>query len=109
MKVKDRWRYLLVCIHVGGAGVTREALCSAIINGLHSLYGDWGLSRSKLLFFDYNPKKSLLVLRCAHKSILMVRAAIAMVYNIEGGKALLHVKKITGTLKKARKILEENN
>lgn len=102
---RDRWRYLIVCIHVNGVSVTREALCNAIVNGLRTLYGDWGLSRSKLQFFDYNPKKSLLITRCAHKSVLMVRAAVALVYNIEGGKALLHVRRITGTLKKARRLL----
>lgn len=107
--MKDRWRYLVICTHVNGVSITREILCSAIINELHSLYGDWGLSRSRLRFFDYNPQKSLLIARCAHKSVLMVRAAIAMVHSIKGGKALLHVKRITGSLKKARKILGKSS
>lgn len=75
----------------------------AVSVSLLKLFGEYGASQAELAFIEYNPELRCLILRCSHKALDMVKASIAVVTNIRGEKAALHILYVSGTLRALRK------
>jgi len=99
----ERTRYLSICIH---GDVDPHKAWRELREALRRLLGEFGLSQAGLLLIEVLPGK--LILKCSHKSVWMVRAAAAAVKEAEGSSCLLHVERVSGTLKKLRKALKES-
>jgi len=55
---------------------------------------------------DYRKEKKILILRCFHNYLNMVRATIAFITKIDEKPAAMHIISVSGTLKTLRKNLE---
>ena len=71
----------------------------AVWNAILQLFGEYGASKAGLFLISYEKQKKQAVLRCSHKALPMVHAAVASITKIKNKPATLHVSKISGTLK----------
>ncbi len=76
-----------------------KAVMGAVHASVHRLFGEYGASQANLKLIDYNPQNAHLVIRCSHKTLEQVRAAIASTIEIDGKAAAVHVLGVSGTLK----------
>jgi ribonuclease P/MRP protein subunit POP5 len=97
-----RRRYLAVKI-VCQEEVSEEEFMEAVWTAILQLFGEYGASKTGLVLIEFNQKKRWAVLRCSHKAVEMVRAAVASVTKINQKPAVLHVIRISGTIKALHK------
>jgi ribonuclease P/MRP protein subunit POP5 len=97
-----RRRYLAVKI-VCQEEVSEEEFMEAVWTAVLQLFGEYGASKTGLVLIEFNQKKRWAVLRCSHKAVEMVRAAVASVTKINQKPAVLHVIRISGTIKALHK------
>lgn len=83
--------------------IDKGKVVNAIWNAIYELFGDYGASKAGLTVIDYMEEEKLLILRCYHKAVDMVRAAIAFVTKIEEKPVAMHVIAISGTIKALRR------
>jgi len=93
-----RPRYLAIQVE-GEEPFEEEDLRDAVWNAVLLLFGEYGTSKAGLFLVEYDKRKKQAVLRCSHRALSMVHAAVASVTEITGKPAALHVLKISGTLR----------
>lgn len=76
-----------------------EALWGAVLR----LFGEVGVSQAGLYLVEFDAEKMSAVLRCSHKALPSVRAAISSVTKIGGQPAAIHVSRVSGSLKTLRR------
>jgi len=105
--VKDvRWRYLIFHLHTPSNPKT-ENVKNTLKRHLRSFLGIYGLSRAPLKFMMYDEVNKLGIIRCPHNTVVTIRAALALLNNVDGQSASIHIAKSTGTLRKARALVKE--
>ena len=70
-----------------------------ISSGIPVVFGEYGASLANLKLMKYIPEKCQLVIRCSHKALEQVMAAIASTIEVNGKAAAIHVVGVSGTLK----------
>ena len=93
-----RRRYLALEVDCGeplDSGAVSEAVWNAVLR----LFGEVGASQAGLYIVKFDEKTRYAVLRCSHKTLPMVRAAVASITRIGSAKAAVHVLRVAGTLK----------
>lgn len=93
-----RRRYLALKIDCD-APLESGAVSDAIWNTVLRLFGEVGASQTGLYMVKSDEKARYAVLRCSHKTLPMVRAAVASVTKIGNARAAIHVLRVAGTLK----------
>ncbi len=76
-----------------------KTVIDAVEASVHRLFGEYGASQANLKLIEFIPQNSQLVIRCSHKALEQVRAAIASTIEINGKTAAIHVLGVSGTLK----------
>jgi len=97
-----RRRYLAVKIACEEE-VSEEEFMEAVWTAVLQLFGEYGASKTGLVLIEFNQKKRWAVLRCSHNAVEMVRAAVASVTKINQKPTVLHVIRISGTIKALHK------
>ncbi len=72
---------------------------NAVWNNVLQLFGEYGASKTGLFLISYDETKKQAVLRCSHKALPMVHAAVASITRIKEQPTTIHVLKISGTIK----------
>lgn len=62
------------------------------------LFGENGACKTALSMVEYQEVAGILIIKCSHKALRIVRAAIASVTHIKQERVALHVLAISGTL-----------
>jgi len=83
--------------------VNERDLLRAIWEALYSLFGDVGVAACNIWLIDFDEKKGVGILRCSHRKVEEVRAALACI-KIGGRPLCIRVVRTTGTVKAARSI-----
>jgi len=83
--------------------IDKRKVVNAIWNAIYELFGDYGASKAGLATIDYEEEEKLLILRCYHKAIDMVKAAIAFITKIDDKPIAMHVIAVSGTIKALRR------
>ncbi|MCX8204127.1 MAG: Rpp14/Pop5 family protein [Candidatus Nezhaarchaeota archaeon] len=96
-RVKDRRRYLVLCIHSEVEGLKPSEVFEELKKVVARLHGEQGLSLCSLSLASENP----LVVRCSHRYVPLVRSGVVALREVRGRVCMAHVVKCTGTLKKA--------
>jgi len=99
-------RYLAVAID------SHETVCSrdfmdAVWASVSRLFGEYGASQAGLSLIDFDEGRKLAVVRTGHKTLDMVRTALASVTQIGKKPVALHVLAVSGTIKALHKRLDE--
>lgn len=76
---------------------------NAVWGAVTRLFGEYGASQANLNLIEYDDQRNYAVLRCSHKALHMVRAAVASITEINGTPAAIQVPAVSGTLKALRK------
>jgi len=97
-----RRRYLALKVECEGLVEQREVL-DAVLNAFLRLFGEVGLSQAGLYLVSFDRERKYAVLRCSHKALPMVRAAVASMTKIGNQPATVHVQRVSGTLKALNK------
>lgn len=79
--------------------IGQKELMAEIYSSQASLFGDSGSSQNRLRLISFSGKFGLL--RCSHKHIMQTRVILAAIYSINGIRAALRVKGVSGTIKSA--------
>ncbi|MDI9619931.1 MAG: Rpp14/Pop5 family protein [Candidatus Nezhaarchaeota archaeon] len=105
MVKRIRWRYLVLHVH---APLDLEArdLERSLRGHIRMFLGVYGLSRCPFKLVAYDREGKIGIVRCPHDSVEALRAALAFLSDIGGVPSSLHVVKSSGTIKKARKVVE---
>ena len=81
----------------------KKAFMNAVWGAVTRLFGEYGASQVNLNFIEYDVQRNYAVLRCSHKALDVVRAAVASITEINGKPAAIQVPAVSGTLKSLRK------
>ncbi|HID15428.1 MAG TPA: hypothetical protein EYP16_01305 [Candidatus Atribacteria bacterium] len=101
-----RNRYLIFEIHSPKPlNINKQKLLKHIFDANLRLFGEVGSSSIFINLIEYNENLQRGIIKCNHKSVLKLRAALASISELEGMPILIHIVKITGTIRKAREIL----
>jgi len=79
--------------------VDSRAVSDAIWNAVLRLFGEVGASSAGLYLIRFDENANSAVLRCSHKALPMVKAAIASITQIGNERAVIHVLRVSGSLK----------
>jgi ribonuclease P/MRP protein subunit POP5 len=99
--LRERNRYIAFEI-ISDSDIARKDVVKAIWNSALQFLGELGASKTSIWVMDWDDKMKNGILKVNHKSVDDVRAAMALLKGINGGRAIFHVRGISGTVKKAR-------
>ncbi len=99
-----RKRYLGLKVEGNLPGDGRE-LEELLLKAILSLFGQDGASRAGLRLVEYDASRGVGIVRCWHKHMGLVRAAIASITEHDGKPVAIHVVDASGTLRALRKRL----
>jgi ribonuclease P/MRP protein subunit POP5 len=95
---KERRRYLALKVQ-SKEPLNGRTVMDAVEASVQKLFGEYGASQANLKLIEYIPQKNQLVIRCSHKTLEKVRAAVTSTIKINGKTATIHVVSVSGTLK----------
>lgn len=101
MSHRMKRRYLAVKAESEEPVQGKEVL-DAVWNALTRLFGEYGASQSGLAFIREDKQKEYFILRCLRKALPMVRASITSITEIDEKPVVIHVLRVSGTLKALR-------
>jgi len=97
-----RRRYLALKV-VCEQSVNGHDVMGAIWNAVLQLFGEYGASQANISLIEFNPQKNCAVVSCSHNALEMVRASVASVTEMNEKSAVIHVLRVSGTLRALRK------
>lgn len=80
-------------------------LMNAIWDMVYRLFGEFGASQTALSLVRCDAEEKVVIVRCSHTALNMVRAAIVAVTEINEKRAVIRVVAVSGTLRALRKKL----
>jgi ribonuclease P/MRP protein subunit POP5 len=95
---RERRRYLALKVQSEEQFDGRTVM-EAVESSVQRLFGEYGASQANLSLIEYFPQDNLLVVRCSHKALEKVIAAIASTNKINGKTAAIHIVGVSGTIK----------
>lgn len=98
-------RYLALKIDSSESFSSKE-IVDAVWNAILKLFGEYGASQTGLRLIDYDVEGKTAIIGTAHKTLNMVRAAIATITHINDKLLALHVIAVSGTIKALNKKLK---
>jgi RNase P/RNase MRP subunit POP5 len=101
-----RQRYILVKIE-SEKRVDKRDFQNAVWSSIIRLFGEYGASQVEANLIEYDQEKGTAILRCPHKALSIIRAAVAAITRINNVEAAVHVVSVSGTLRALRKKSEE--
>ena len=73
------------------------------------LFGEYGASQTGLSLIDYDERKKIAIIRTWHKTLELVRAALASITQIGNESVATHILAVSGTIKSLQDKLEEHS
>ena len=95
---REKRRYLALEV-VSEQPLNEQIVMDAVQASVHRLFGEYGASKANLKLIKTIPEKRQFVIRCSHKALEHVRAAIASTTMINGKNGAIQVLGVSGTLK----------
>jgi ribonuclease P/MRP protein subunit POP5 len=86
-----------------------KEVMNAVWDTIYQLFGEYGASQTALSKISWDEERKTLTVRCSHKMLDAVRAAIAAITVMDGKRAVIRVVAVSGTLKALRKKYLENS
>ena len=106
MKLVKR-RYLAVSIEFHDK-LDSYQFMDSVWKAVTQLFGEYGASQTSLSLIFYDEASRLAILRTGHRTLEMVRTALASIIRIEKKPAAIHVVAVSGTIKKLRNTVVKN-
>jgi len=94
-----RRRYLALKVECADSSLDYKMVFDAVWSAVLRLFGEVGASQAGLYLVRFDKDTNHAVLRCSHKALPMVKAAIASITKIGNQPAAIHVLRVSGSLK----------
>jgi RNase P/RNase MRP subunit POP5 len=94
----ERRRYLALKVQ-SEEPFSGRAVMDAVEASVQRFFGEYGASQANLSLIKYFPQDNQLWIRCSHKALEKVRAAVTSIIEIKGKIVAIHVVGVSGTLK----------
>jgi RNase P/RNase MRP subunit POP5 len=95
---RERRRYLALRVE-SEQPFSGRTVMDAVEASVQKLFGEYGASQANLKLIKPNPQKNQLIIRCSHTTLEKVRAATALITEIDQKPAAIQVINVSGTLK----------
>jgi ribonuclease P/MRP protein subunit POP5 len=102
--LRERNRYLAIEV-VSEARFERKPIVDAVWGSLLRLSGELGAARTSLWVMDWDKEKNRGILKVNHDSVDLIRSSIALVKEMEGKRATISVRRVSGTLRSLRQVV----
>jgi len=99
--LRERDRYIAFEL-ISNSRFGRDEVVRAVWNTTLRFLGEYGTSKTSLWLMDWNEEKQNGILKVNHRSVEEVRAALALLRDINKGDCIFHVLGVSGTIKKTR-------
>lgn len=99
---RDKKRYLALRAECKKPLAEKDVFGS-VFDSVLQFFGEMGASQANLKMMKYVPEKNYFVVRCSHKMLEQVRAAIVSITDVNGVTTAFHVEGVSGTLKSLAK------
>lgn len=99
--LRERNRYIAFEI-ISDSRLGRGDVVKAAWNAVLRFLGELGASRTSLWVMDWDEEKKKGILKVNHKSLEEVRAALALIKEINNQRVIFHILGVSGTVKKTR-------
>ncbi|HUU77865.1 MAG TPA: RNase P subunit p30 family protein [candidate division Zixibacteria bacterium] len=104
-KKMERQRYLLFeILSEKPIEITQKQFEEYLWESFTNLFGSVGSSRAGLFIIKFNPEKNYGILRCSHLALNALRASLATINQINDIKVIIHIMKVSGTIKSLESI-----
>jgi len=101
---KYKRRYLALKLE-GSLPQRASELEELVLNAIIELFGEDGAANARLKLIEYDASRGVGILRCSHRHMALVRAALAAITERGGEPLAVHVVDVSGTLRALRKRL----
>lgn len=98
MLERVRRRYILVKINSDETPNEKD-FQSALLSSIIRLFGEYGASQIDVFLVKYDQRMKYAIVRCSHRALPMVQAAMAAITKIGEYEASVHTLLVSGTLK----------
>ena len=95
--MREKHRYILFKVEAASP-VSEEQVKRAAYGAILSFLGEYGSSLANPKFIGFREKEGLAAIRCSHSEVEKVKAALALCNSIDGKRAALRLKKVSGTI-----------
>jgi ribonuclease P/MRP protein subunit POP5 len=99
--LRERNRYIAFEL-ISDVKFRRDEVVNAVWNSALGFLGESGMARSSLWLMDWDEKKQRGILKVNHVSVEQVRAALALLKDINKKNCIFHALGVSGTVKKTR-------
>jgi len=100
---RPKRRYLI--FKVSGYLLNTKDVSNLLLTSLLKCYGIKGYTEALPHLVKFDEAKQAGILMCAHKGVVLIRSSLALTSSFKGRRIRLETVKVTGTLRKALRIL----
>ena len=104
--MKEKRRYVVFEI-VSENKFAKDEVMRALWDTVLGTIGALGAAKAAFWIFEFDARKQKGILRCTNKELPVIRGSLVLLDKINSKKAFVHVTDVTGTIKKAKKLMEK--
>ena len=101
--LREKRRYIVFEV-VSDKKFTKEKVENAMYSSLLTLFGEYGFSLVNPKLIEFDEREQYGVIKFTREEVQKMRSSLAFVSKIDETVAVIHVKGISGTLKKLGKV-----
>jgi len=105
--MREKRRYVVFEVVSDKGKFTREAVMKALWDTVINTIGTVGAAQAAFWLFTFDSASQKGILRCTNTSLPVIRGSLTLLQKIEGNAAFIHVKSVTGTIKKAEALMKK--
>ncbi|PVX23937.1 MAG: hypothetical protein CW691_09090 [Candidatus Bathyarchaeum sp.] len=95
---REKRRYLALEV-VNEHTIDERTVYDAVQTSICRLFGEQGASKANIKLIKAVPEKRQVVIRCSHRMLEEVKAAVVSIIELNRKPAAIHVAGVSGTLK----------
>jgi len=99
--LREKRRYIHFQV-VSEADASESDVKHAAYNSIISFLGEYGSAKANPKFIEYDPKTRKGIVKCTHTELELVKAALALVSELNNKPACFRLLRVSGTLKTIR-------
>lgn len=96
--LRERKRYMAYEI-ISDNHISNESATKSVMNGIKDFLGTYGMAKAGIMHVKPG------ILRVGHTEVDRVKAALALIHNIEGKNAIIRTKYVSGSLDKTKSMI----
>ena len=106
--MREKRRYVVFkIVSESNEKFSRDEITRALWDAVLGTIGTLGAAQAAFWIFEFEPRTQKGILRCTNKQLPVIRGSLTLLDKINQKKAFVYVTDVTGTIKKAKKLMEK--